>query len=382
MKSHSVDSRPRPGDRPPSDGSSHRPLSGDPVDSERRVAVSAAGVWVGGGRVLLEGLLTQAGSRVSQGIFDARAREWVAPCLPAERVRFVLPRALDRLTSLNRLACSLGPQHVLLCFNSLPPPVRSAARTVVFVHAPHIGGVVDDISYAPRVALRLAFEKMWFRAAQRNADEFWVQTETMASTLARRWSLSAPVRVVPLADPMLLRDASDEPPRASANEVRGFVYPADGLAHKNHERLLQAWAVLAQRRDPPPLVLTLRPDELRDASRRAEVDPRALNVTSVGPVPRERVIALLREYGALIFPSLAETFGLPLLEAERAGVKIVASERDFVRDVCRPHETFDPKSPVSIARGVARLTGGDWGPAPLVSPSAFMERLEGLSRRI
>ena len=72
---------------------------------------------------------------------------------------------------------------------------------------------------------------------------------------------------------------------------------------------------------------------------------------------------------------------LPLLEAARAGVRIVASERDCVRDVCRPHETFDPESPVSIARAVARVMGEAFEPAPLVGPNAFLERLEGLARR-
>jgi glycosyltransferase involved in cell wall biosynthesis len=380
----SVDLSPPADDRTPVGGVARQPNAQAPAGASRRVAVSAAGVWVGGGRVLLEGLLSPAGSRVSTGLFDERARDWVEPLLPPGGARFVRPNLHSRVAALYELAGALGPNDVLLCFNSLPPPIRSAARTVVFVQVAYIAGIVNGIRYAPRAAMRHAFERMWFRAFRRNVDEFWVQTETIANALARQWSPTVPVCVVPLADPMLLPDAaagSPVSPVSPVADVRGFVYPADGMAHKNHERLLRAWAELARGGAPPSLVLTLRPHELRDAARRAGVDPGALSVTSVGPVPRERVMALLREHGALVFPSLVETFGLPLVEAMRAGARIVASERDFVRDVCLPDETFDPESPVSIARAVGRLIGREYAPVPLVSPEAFLERLRLLPRR-
>ncbi|RYH16174.1 MAG: glycosyltransferase family 1 protein, partial [Alcaligenaceae bacterium] len=66
---------------------------------------------------------------------------------------------------------------------------------------------------------------------------------------------------------------------------------------------------------------------------------------------------------ALIFPSVAETFGLPMLEARAGQLPIIASERDFVRDVCNPQQTFDPASPHSIARAVLRFMDGERPPA-------------------
>lgn len=57
----------------------------------------------------------------------------------------------------------------------------------------------------------------------------------------------------------------------------------------------------------------------------------------------------------MIFPLLAETFCLPMLEAKAIGLPIIASGRDFVRDVCTPTETFEPTSPRSIAAAVERF---------------------------
>ena len=44
----------------------------------------------------------------------------------------------------------------------------------------------------------------------------------------------------------------------------------------------------------------------------------------------------------LIFPSLSESYGLPLIEARFNDVKIIASDLDFVYDVCQPFLVFDP----------------------------------------
>ena len=44
-----------------------------------------------------------------------------------------------------------------------------------------------------------------------------------------------------------------------------------------------------------------------------------------------------------------------LLEARALGVPVLAPERDYVRDVCEPRQTFDPASPRSIADAVRRF---------------------------
>ena len=63
---------------------------------------------------------------------------------------------------------------------------------------------------------------------------------------------------------------------------------------------------------------------------------------------------------ALVYPSLRESFGLPLIESKSFGLDIIASELDYVRDVVQPNETFNPYSSVSIARAIARYLGLIW----------------------
>jgi glycosyltransferase involved in cell wall biosynthesis len=53
---------------------------------------------------------------------------------------------------------------------------------------------------------------------------------------------------------------------------------------------------------------------------------------------------------ALVMPSLVETVGLPMLEAARYGLPVVAADRPYAHDVCgNAAEFFDPLDPKSLA---------------------------------
>jgi glycosyltransferase involved in cell wall biosynthesis len=60
-----------------------------------------------------------------------------------------------------------------------------------------------------------------------------------------------------------------------------------------------------------------------------------------------------------------ESFGLPLIEARQAGLPILASELDYVRDIVDPEESFDPFSARSIVRAVTRFMGVEQAALPL-----------------
>jgi glycosyltransferase involved in cell wall biosynthesis len=101
-------------------------------------------------------------------------------------------------------------------------------------------------------------------------------------------------------------------------------------------------------------------------------------VTGQTTYPSGEISGLDAQAKALIFPSLFESFGLPLLEAAKAGLPILASERDYVRDVVKPVASFDPESALSIARAVLRHQGLEVDPIMPEDPARFIARLKEL----
>ena len=144
----------------------------------------------------------------------------------------------------------------------------------------------------------------------------------------------------------------------------GFLlYPANFWRHKNHELLLTAFGMYraAHPRSELKLVLTGAPsprrDELREAARRMGL---AARVVFPGFLPEEDFAALLGGSAAMLFPSLFEGFGMPVLEAMAAGVPVACGNLTSLPEIAGPAENpaallFDPRRPAEIAAAIERL---------------------------
>jgi glycosyltransferase involved in cell wall biosynthesis len=338
--------------------------------------LSAFGINTGGGLVLLEALLPAVRGELRAIALDARLRAR-APALDGEvECRWVPRSFVARWSAIRRLCARARPGDVLFCFNSLPPLTRARCRVVNYVHAPHFANLHRGIRYSWTTRLRIFLERAWFQCGVRHCDEIWVQTDAMARALRLQFP-AATVVILPFVDDELLAALPRANP-ASSHDGFGFAffYPADTVGHKNHGRLLAAWALLAREGFMPALQLTVDAAELGTLCAGAGVTPSTLpNVQALGRLPRPDVLQRLRASSALLFPSVAETFGIPLIEATAAGVPVLAAERDFVRDVCVPRESFDPASPRSIADAVRRFMGAPRTPDALVSAHQVVAKL-------
>jgi glycosyltransferase involved in cell wall biosynthesis len=351
----------------------------------RRLLVSAFGIHMGGGLVLLESLAEALRGHPCVVLLDERVRghAGLAASLAHAQVRHVARSMPARHSALRKLAAEATRDDILLCFNSLPPLARPAGRVVTFVQAPHFVGSVGDVAYPPLTRLRLAIEARWLRRGIVNTDEVWVQTPTMQDLLLKRFP-STRARIAPLVDDGLMRLLAQSPRQAPAAPAAAadpaacrFFYPADLVGHKNHDALVDAWQILARDGFAPQLSLTLREHEWSQLVQRRG-GPMPANVVNLGRMPRTDILAELARSSALIFPSRAETFGLPMIEARALGIPVIAAERDFVRDVCAPRETFDPMSARSIAAAVRRFVDGrpqDGDAGGFWSAAHFIEQL-------
>jgi glycosyltransferase involved in cell wall biosynthesis len=137
---------------------------------------------------------------------------------------------------------------------------------------------------------------------------------------------------------------------------RYVLYPGNLWAHKNHDRLVDAMAMV----DDPDLALVLTGqtygnlDDLMAHAGRAGVGER---IHHLGYLPSDEVPALMRSAEAMVFPSLYEGFGSPPLEAMACGCPVASSRRasldEMVGDAALE---LDPESAESIAAALGRIT--------------------------
>jgi len=138
-----------------------------------------------------------------------------------------------------------------------------------------------------------------------------------------------------------------------------LLYPANFWPHKNHRALFEA--LRRYRQNHPDsrlkLVCTGAPD-LRMRALEGVADsllpPRT--VVFAGYVPEAALAGLLDACAAVVFPSLYEGFGMPVLEAMARGKPVLCSNVTSLPEVAGDAAIyFDPTAPQAIAAAIEVL---------------------------
>ncbi len=337
--------------------------------------IHAPNVHRGGGRTLLLPLLEAARKLPSIAALLDERLEIPAELNRALTITRIAPTISGRLAgewTLRRLAQA---PDTILCFGSLPPLFRIRGRCIVFLQNRYLIEGRGLEGFPLRIKLRLMIERMWLRLFHAHAVTFIVQTKSMQQA-----AMQTLRRTV---DVLALFPNSSEYQRRRIEKGSGkttaydFLYVATGEPHKNHVNLLEAWKLLAAEGLYPSLCLTVSESDHPGLSRiveQSKVDHN-LNIHNVQAHSWSDMQRLYEHSRALVYPSLLESFGLPLLEARQAGLSIIAAELDYVRDLIDPEEAFDPRSPRSIARAIKRFLQVSETTPTILTSDAFVNRL-------
>ena len=167
------------------------------------------------------------------------------------------------------------------------------------------------------------------------------------------WSGVPPEKVVNVGNGV-------EPTYRPEGDSYGFPFPyvlavSNRRPHKNELRIVEAFAK-ADLDSRLHLVFTGQPTlELAEWIERQGVTTR---VEFLGAVPEDRLPSLYRGAEALIFPSLYEGFGLPIVEAMACGTPVVTSNVTAMPETAGDAALLvDPRSVEQIAKAMEQVVG-------------------------
>ena len=265
--------------------------------------------------------------------------------------------AMARATAFPRaLAAKLPPDFDLIHYPIAVPVPRVEAPSVITLHDVAHLAMPKLFSPATRLYRRVAYD-----AAARRADLVITVSDHARTSLIEHLGLDPDrvVRVTQGIDRALFApngEGDDDLLAPLGLPERFIVYPANLWAHKNHQRLLEALALV----DDPDLGLVLtgqdygRLPELVSLARSLGIQER---VRHLGHVPVEIIPALYRRAVALVFASLYEGFGAPPLEAMACGCAVACSTGGSLPEVSGAAAlTFDPHRPEEMAAVIERIT--------------------------
>jgi len=227
--------------------------------------------------------------------------------------------------------------------------------------------VVHDLSfraypeYFPRI---VAWYMRWLTGwAIRQAWRVWTVSEFSRKELCRFYRVDEKkVVVIPNGVGFEFRPVTDSTGKMAEQAVLsryGITGPyilALGNIHprKNLARLLDAYLHLQEERKSLPSMVWagLERWDSGELIERA----RSAGVILTGFVPQEDLPALYRQAVMLVYPSLYEGFGLPVLEAMACGTPVVTSNTTSLPEVAGDAAlTVDPMNVGEITQAMARL---------------------------
>ncbi len=234
----------------------------------------------------------------------------------------------------------------VFCFANTPPPIKLKIPTYTYFHN-------QKLLEAPKRKFNRAFHKLYLKYLitklyNKNTDYYIVQTPHMVSEmLSIKLKRIDAILTIPFYDDTKYRNEKPFVERKK-NE---FVFISNPSPQKNYPNLLNAWEYLLEKGYKPVLHVTIDDTAPQFIERVKELNSKGANIINhVYVNPKELYYAC--QY--LLFPSIMESFGLPLIEAASSGMKILASDLPYVYDAVKPSITFNPFDKIAIADTVIK----------------------------
>ncbi|GAA4440093.1 hypothetical protein GCM10023188_36960 [Pontibacter saemangeumensis] len=295
-----------------------------------------------GGKILLDYLVEELESREVDVfyVFDERCRDSFST-IPAGRRVFLEGNIKQRhfFYKANQLQFTK-----VLCLGNIPPTIRLKAEVLTYLQQLLYFNQPLDLGFKKKCKLYL---KIWLvKRLLQNTDYWGVQSENVSSLMEKNWGVSKDkIRVLPFY-----------PPLSDLDKVikceNKYLYVSGGNSHKNHYRLIDAFERFNRKYPEVELHLTISekfPDLLNYMKAKTH---NGVKIINHGFIQRHKLANLYKSSKFVIYPSLAESFGLGLVEAIELGCNIIASDLPFVHAVCEPSLVFEPLDTDSIFKAL------------------------------
>jgi glycosyltransferase involved in cell wall biosynthesis len=241
---------------------------------------------------------------------------------------------------------------VLYCpFGALLFPSEEVPTVVTVVDTLH-----RDFPFSLPVQAR-EWRELQFRKLVASADFFQVISEYTAERLKSLYHVS-PERIFVTHLPIHARLTP-----AAVERQPFFFYPANFWVHKNHEVLLIAYQFYLEKCAPQKwdLILTGHLDErarlLQTIAGDLGITP---HVKFLGHVSEKDLARLYSSASCLVFPSLHEGFGIPIVEAMSFGLPIICGQETSIPEIAGPAAFYaDMRNPQKLGEALFMIAGNE-----------------------
>ena len=228
----------------------------------------------------------------------------------------------------------------VLCFGNIPPSIKLEIDVFTYFHQPLFIETPKSISLFNKLKIKI---KTIILDLLKNNTNYWlVQSNNVKYGLCEKYHiLESHVVVLPFYSTLVI---SKEIVR---NKFK-FIFISNTGIHKNHIKLIEAFCKFYDENKKGILGLTVPSFSHLENNLIQSLILKGYPIENYGFIDRNKLAEIYASAEYLIFPSLAESFGLGLVEAIDAGCKVIGANLPYMHAVCEPSILFDPYSLESI----------------------------------
>jgi len=253
-------------------------------------------------------------------------------------------------------------------FSTLMAPVLSPSWSTV-IHMKTMHAFTAPGSVAP---LTRAYRRMSYPRSARVAEAIIINSQSLRSEIEQYLKVDARKLklIYEAVDHELFQPGDAAAARAkvaSYGVTKPFVLFVSSLwPYKNCDGLLRAWALARGRLGDRQLVIVGGGGGAGAAAEKYIAQLHALagelgissDVVFTGAIPLEETVRFYQAADVFVYPSLNETFGLPILEAMACGCPVVTSDTSAMPETAGGAAVLsDPTDPASIGQAIVIAAG-------------------------
>lgn len=291
------------------------------------------------------------------------------------RLHFEPVRPLNNLwrlffdnVSLKRICEKFQADVLFTMCNNGPVKIKTCRHVIMIRRSQLVYPLEKFGEYCIKKSSKYRILRWYLKQSLRYADALICQTNTIEKLILDAYDVKCPVYVVGKTISQNIRtDKSRENACSRQLEIIKncsskfkLLYLTKYYPHKNIERACEAMAQIRRSGVDVTLFLTLNKAESAECKSLLEkIDKEGFSnaVINIGSVDLADIESVYQNCDAVLMPSLLESYSATYLEAMAFGKPLLASDREFAREICGNAALyFDPLNIDSIAYAIQNIT--------------------------
>ncbi|WP_419487227.1 glycosyltransferase [Chryseobacterium bernardetii] len=303
----------------------------------------------GGGRVLLNYLITELEKREIKVFYLLDERLPIDFTVKQSNEMLIINSSLSQRKNFYKL--NSKKFNKIFVLGNIPPPI-SVKKSIVYTYfhnlillnVPRDFSFIEKIKYTLKVAILKKYSK--------NTNTWLFQSKTLENQFVEKFKQKDKAKILPFY-PSLISDMEN---KDSIRKNNTFLYASNAQANKNHPKLINAFCKAYDKIQKGKLIVTVSEKFPLILQLINNAISKGYPIENLGFVKREDLIQKYLETEYVIYPSLAESFGLGLIEGIELGCKIIGADLPYTYAVCDPSLVFDPMNEKSIMDTIVLAT--------------------------